>query len=121
MDAPKMSSKVKQEKRASYRAAKTGVPAPKPVDEKPQPQSQPPQPVPEALKKMYVNIKDPDDHAALTALKQACKAHPGAMEIILVLGGERKSAIRLPFRVEDSDVLMGKLVRSIGEDAVVIK
>lgn len=75
----------------------------------------------EPLKKLFVHIKDPDDQAALLHLRETCGDHPGLSDIVLVLGAEKKSAIKLPFRVEHSDALMGKLVKLLGEDAVVIK
>jgi len=73
------------------------------------------------LKKLFVHIKDPDDHDALLNLKKTCSDHPGLSDIVLVLGSEKKSAIKLPFRVEHSDLLVGKLVKLLGEDAVVLK
>ncbi len=54
-------------------------------------------------------------------LKRACKANPGLIEVVLVLGSEKKSAIRLPFKVDDSPKLLSSLVKSLGEDAVVLK
>jgi hypothetical protein len=38
-----------------------------------------------------------------------------------VLGEGKKSAIKLPFKVEASDALIGNLVRILGEDAVALK
>ncbi len=72
-------------------------------------------------KKLYVQIKDPDDHTALQALKETCSLHPGGDSIVLVLGVDRKSAIKLPFSIESSDRLIGELVKLLGEDAVVVK
>jgi len=42
-------------------------------------------------------------------------------DIVLVLGTEQKSAIRLPFRVDESDALMSELVAAFGEDSVTLK
>ena len=70
---------------------------------------------------MFVQIKDPDDHAALQALKQACSLYPGPDSIVLVLGENKKSAIKLPFSVDGNDRLVGELVKILGEDAVVVK
>ncbi len=72
-------------------------------------------------KKMYVHIKDPDDHDALRSLKQICSDYPGSFEIVLVLGADKKSAIKLPFKINADDVLIGKLVKILGEDSVVFK
>lgn len=124
MSTPKMSAAVKKERRAKHRGqqpVRTPAPAstaqpgaaaqrttvtPAPV--------QPPQ-------KLYVHIKNPDDHEALTMLKHACKDNPGSVEIILVLGVDKKSAIRLPFQVDDNPQLLATLVEHLGEAAVVLK
>lgn len=73
------------------------------------------------IKKVYVHIKNPDDHDALFALKRACSDFLGTTDIVLVLGAEKKSAIKLPFKVDASDALVGALVKILGEDAVVLK
>jgi len=74
-----------------------------------------------SLRKLFVHIKDPDDAERLMQLKEICAKFPGTSDIVLVLGTEKKSAIRLPFKVEDSDALIDQLVMKLGEDAVVIK
>lgn len=75
----------------------------------------------EILKKLFVHVHDPDDQEALLKLKQTCDVHPGLSDIVLVLGKDKKSAIKLPFRVEYSQVLVDKLIKLLGEDAVVVK
>lgn len=77
--------------------------------------------LPEPLKKLYIHIKNPDNQKALLELKQICGDFSGISDVILVLGETKKSAIRMPFRVELSDTLVGRLVRSLGEDAVALK
>jgi hypothetical protein len=57
----------------------------------------------------------------LLHLKQTCSEYVGNIDIILVLGEDKKSAIKLPFRVDGSDELVGALVTQLGEDCVVIK
>lgn len=74
-----------------------------------------------SLRKLFVHVKNPDDADSLMKLKDICGKFPGSSDIVLVLGTEKKSAIRLPFRVEDCDDLVDHLVRQLGEDAVVIK
>ncbi|HRJ06301.1 MAG TPA: DNA polymerase III subunit alpha [Candidatus Saccharibacteria bacterium] len=74
-----------------------------------------------ALRKLFVHIKDPDDSDRLVSLKAICAKFPGTSDIVLVLGADKKSAIRLPFRVEDCDDLVDQLVKQLGEDCVVIK
>jgi len=75
----------------------------------------------EPIKKLYVHIKDPDDHDGLFALKQICSQFIGQTDIVLVLGENKKSAIKLPFKVTASDELIGALVKILGEDSVVLK
>jgi hypothetical protein len=73
------------------------------------------------VRKLFVHIKNPDDAESLMQLKEICAKFPGTSDIVLVLGTEKKSAIRLPFRVEDSNNLIDQLVKRLGEDAVVIR
>ena len=73
------------------------------------------------VKKLYVHVKDPDNQDALLKLKQTCSLFPGVNDIVLVLGEDKKSAIKMPFKVDGSDNLVGSLVKIFGEDAVVLK
>jgi len=110
MKPPTMSTKVKAERVAKQTIdAATETITSLPIVEAP------------SLKKLFVHIRNPDDHEALLSLKKTCGDHPGVSDIVLVLGSEKKSAIKLPFRVEHSDLLVGKLVKLLGEDSVVIK
>jgi DNA polymerase-3 subunit alpha len=101
MDKPKVSEKVK-----ATRVVKNTI---SPPIEK------------EIIKKLYVHIKDPDDQDMLLSLRRICSDYPGISDIVLVLGAEKKSAIKLPFKVEASDALIGALVKVLGEDSVVLK
>jgi DNA polymerase-3 subunit alpha len=80
-----------------------------------------PPPTAEVLKKVYVHVKNPDDQDALVSVKQICALFPGLSDMVLVLGPEKQSAIKMPFRVDGSDELIGRLVKVLGEDAVVLK
>jgi len=73
------------------------------------------------IKKLFVHVKDHDDHQALTQLKEISGRYPGPSDIVLVLGKDKKSAIKLPFTVDAVDALVGELVKLLGEDAVVVK
>jgi len=75
----------------------------------------------EPIKKLFVHVKDPDNQDQLMKLRQICGEFPGVSEIILVLGADKKSAIKMPFKVDGSDNLIGRLVKILGEDAVVLK
>ena len=127
METPRMSAKVKAMRVAEHKAkyakggevsapATTAPVATAPVVEKPRPIIDIP-----PVKKLFVHIKNPDDHTALLSLKQVCGEYPGNTDIVLVLGESKKSAIKLPFRVDGSDALLGALVKQLDEDCVVLK
>lgn len=126
MSTPKMSATVKKERRAKHRGQQTArtTQAPSSAARQAtavaQQSSVTPAPAPPP-QKLYVHIKNPDDHEALAMLKRACKDNPGSVEIILVLGVDKKSAIRLPFQVDDNPQLLATLVEHLGEAAVVLK
>jgi DNA polymerase III subunit alpha len=80
-----------------------------------------PPPTVEVLKKVFVHVKDPDNQSALMQIRSECSHFPGLSDIVLVLGPEKQSAIKMPFRVDGSDELIGRLVKILGEDAVVLK
>lgn len=107
MHAPKARAGGVKTKVTAAKKAAPAAPAPKPAAT--------------PLAKLYVHIKDPDDHEKLQQLKSICAKHPGENDIVLVLGEDKKSAIKLPFRVDENAGLTGELVKSLGEDAVVVK
>ncbi len=80
-----------------------------------------PPPAAEVLKKLFVHVKNPDDQESLVKIRNECSHFPGLSDIVLVLGPEKQSAIKMPFRVDGSDELIGRLVKILGEDAVVLK
>ncbi len=73
------------------------------------------------LQKLYVHIKDPDDHNALLQLKKICSGYPGESDIVLVLGEEKKSAIKLPFKVDPTEKLISDLSTILNKDNVLLK
>ena len=128
MEAPKMSAKVKAMRVAEFKAKhgkgdEISVPATTMPDEKPAAVAEKPRPIMDipTVKKLFIHIKTPDNHDALLALKQTCGNFVGKTDIILVLGADKKSAIKLPFKVDGSDALIGELVKLLGEDCVVLK
>jgi DNA polymerase-3 subunit alpha len=83
---------------------------------------QPPAPLKvDTYKKLFVQIKDPDDHDSLLSLKKICSEYAGEIEIVLVLGEEKKSAIKLPFKVGTDKRFISKLNDILGEENVVLK
>lgn len=122
MDKPKTSSKVQAVRVASKKSTKfSSVRSPASPTSTKSATTRPPVMTEVAIKKLFVHIKNPDDHDALFMLKQVCSRFIGPTDIVLVLGATKKSAIKLPFKVEASDVLIGELVKILGEDAIVLK
>jgi DNA polymerase-3 subunit alpha len=126
MEAPRMSSKVKAMRVAEFKAKNGSSPAMEvsaPVTTAATESVEKPRPIMDipAVKKLFVHIKNPDNHASLLALKQVCGEFRGHTDIVLVLGSDKKSAIKLPFKVDGSDDLLGALVKLLGEDCVVLK
>jgi len=63
---------------------------------------------------------DPSNKDALISLKQSCSVYPGLSEVILVIGEEKK-AMRMPFRCEPGKALVDELVGVFGAEGVVVK
>ena len=127
MDAPKISSAVKKERREAYRNQKNGA-SPKSVVKndaaKPQPKahSAPVNVAPEIpASKLFVYIKDPNDHSRLVKMKSVCGENAGTTDVVLVLGEKEKSAMRLPFKVDANDNLLSQLKNTLGEECVILK
>lgn len=127
MDAPKISSAVKKERREAYRNQKNGVSPKSAVKNdaaKPQPKthSAPVNVAPEIpVSKLFVYIKDPNDHSRLVKMKSVCGENAGTTDVVLVLGEKEKSAMRLPFKVDANDNLLNQLKNTLGEECVVLK
>lgn len=127
MDAPKISSAVKKERREAYRNQKNGVSPKSAVKNdaaKPQPKthSAPVNVAPEIpASKLFVYIKDPNDHSRLVKMKSVCGENTGTTDVVLVLGEKEKSAMRLPFKVDANDNLLSQLKNTLGEECVVLK
>ena len=127
MDAPKISAAVKKERREAYRNQKNGVSPKSAVKNdatKPQPKahSTPVNVAPEIpASKLFVYIKDPNDHSRLVKMKSVCSENAGTTDVVLVLGEKEKSAMRLPFKVDANDNLLSQLKNTLGEECVVLK
>lgn len=78
-------------------------------------------PIDDTPKKLFVHVKNPDDHTLLLALKKTLNEYPGEREIILVLGADKKSALRLPFKIDTTDELIERVSGIYGQDCVVVK
>ena len=127
MEAPKISSAVKKERREAYRNQKNGV-SPKSAvkndvaKSQPKTHSVPVNVAPEIpASKLFVYIKDPNDHSRLVKMKSVCGENAGTTDVVLVLGEKEKSAMRLPFKVDANDNLLSQLKNTLGEECVVLK
>lgn len=78
-------------------------------------------PVEDKLPRLFVHVKDPSNSEALVKVKQAFNESPGSHEVVLVLGEEKKSAIRMPFKVEPHESLMQSLGELLGTECVAVK
>lgn len=111
MERPKVSANKVGARRVAAKApvakpsAPTSAPAPAQVD----------------VRKIYIHLKDPDDRESLMSMKEICNSYPGLTEIVLVLGTEKKSAIKMPFKVNNDQSLIDKLIKVLGEDSVAVK
>ena len=127
MDAPKISSAVKKERREAYRNQKNGASPKSAVKNdaaKPQPKthSAPVNVAPEIpTSRLFVYIKDPNDHSRLVKMKSVCSENAGTTDVVLVLGEKEKSAMRLPFKVDANDNLLSQLKNTLGEECVILK
>lgn len=72
-------------------------------------------------KGVYVRIADPDNHEKLLKLKEIASRYSGGEPIILVLGSDKKSAIRLPFKVKVTKTFIEELVGTFGQESVVVR
>ncbi|NTW61484.1 DNA polymerase III subunit alpha [Candidatus Saccharibacteria bacterium] len=113
MEKPKMSAKVRAERVSAARPISHAT-ATTPVQSSIKPE------IP-VVKKLYVKVNNPDDHESLHLLKKVCSDFPGTDEIILVLGEDKKSAMKLPFKIDASDALIDKLAEILGKASVVVK
>ena len=127
MEAPKISSAVKKERREAYRNQKNGA-SPKSAvkNDAAKPQSKahsaPVNVAPEIpASRLFVYIKDPNDHSRLVKMKSVCGENAGTTDVVLVLGEKEKSAMRLPFKVDANDNLLSQLKNTLGEECVVLK
>ena len=127
MDAPKISSAVKKERREAYRNQKNGASTKSAIkNDAAKPQSKthsaPVNVTPEIpTSKLFVYIKDPNDHSRLVKMKSVCGENAGTTDVVLVLGEKEKSAMRLPFKVDANDNLLSQLKNTLGEECVVLK
>jgi len=74
-----------------------------------------------AQRKLYVHVADPSDGDKLLAMKQKFTEFKGDDEIILVLGADKKDAVRMPFGAKICDELTAAVGEIYGTDCVAVK
>ena len=70
---------------------------------------------------LYVHVRNPADHDGLLKLKRSLNDFPGSSSAILVLGEDKKSAIKLPFTINPHDALLSSIRQLYGEECVILK
>ena len=129
MDAPKISAAVKKERRAAYknqrRSSADGSDGSKQASAAVQQAAKQPAVSVAAAEmpvvKLFVHVKDPNNHDTLIKMKSVCGDYAGMTDVVLVLGEEKKSAMRLPFKVEADDALIKKLEQLLGKECVKVQ
>ena len=129
MDAPKISAAVKKEWRAAYknqrRSSAGGSDESKQASAAVQTTTKQPAVSVAAAEipavKLFVHVKDPNNHDTLIKMKSVCGDYAGMTDVVLVLGEEKKSAMRLPFKVEADDALIKKLEQLLGKECVKVQ
>ena len=71
-------------------------------------------------KKVFVRVMDPSNTSARISWKKAWANFPGLSEIILVIGEEKK-AMRMPFKCDPEQKLVEELRNYFGPEGVVVK
>ena len=129
MEAPKISAAVKKERRAAYknqrRSSAGRSDGSKHASAAVQQAAKQPAVSVAAAEmpavKLFVHVKDPNNHDALIKMKSVCGDYAGMTDVVLVLGEEKKSAMRLPFKVEADDALIKKLEQLLGKECVKVQ
>jgi DNA polymerase-3 subunit alpha len=70
---------------------------------------------------LYIHIKDTSAHDTLRAAKAIMSKHPGTAEAVMVLGEDKSSAMRLPFRIDITNELEDQLSQLFGKECIVTR
>lgn len=124
MKLPAISKKVKQEKLAKYRQKKSLGKVASVAAKRSAPKShEVAQPLAEVKSQiLYLKIESTDNIDQLESIKKSCSKSYGTTEVILVVdGGQERTAMRVPFKVEPTSLLLEELSDTLGEDNVILK
>ncbi len=116
---------VSQEELDNYQSTgqRQKAPATKKGNKKIKSEAQKAEAIPEVntIPTMYIHVKDTNDHDSLREMKRELSNVPGENQVILVLGEDKASAIRLPFTTNLSEGLITNIKSLYGSDQVVVK
>ena len=72
------------------------------------------------IQTLYIRVDDASQTDILLSIKQICSDYPGTSAVIMVIG-EQKKALRMPFQVGIDEALMNRLSEVIDASALVCK
>lgn len=79
------------------------------------------QPSFEKKKCLYIKLKQADNQADLLDIKRLCSQYSGMSEVVVVVGDDKKSAVKLPFKVDINKPLVAGLKKQLGDDNIIAK
>lgn len=72
-------------------------------------------------RKLFIHVVDPSDTKALECLRGKLRGSVGDSEVILVLGDNKKGAVRMPFHVNITESLKAEVSDIFGAESVFVK
>ncbi len=94
-----------------------GTPSKTPIIDEPRVLREPPKDP--RKERLYILIEDASDTETLSSIRRVCDLNLGFQEVVLVLKeGEAKRPLRMPFKVDANEDLLGKLRDLVGEDKI---
>ena len=94
-----------------------GAPSKTPIIDEPRVLREPPKDP--RKERLYILIEDASDTETLSSIRRICDLNLGFQEVVLVLkDGESKRPLRMPFKVDANEDLLGKLRDLVGEDKI---
>ena len=79
------------------------------------------QTTPPKIRRLYARVIDYNNKNILNDFRNLCLKHAGLTDVILILGDDKTTAMKLPFKVDGSNDLIGELSKKFGEKNVILK
>ncbi len=123
--APVAAAGGKQKKYGKSSAEKVyggtkGAPSNVPIDNAPKLLKNPPKDP--RKERLYILIEEPENTEILTAIRRLADIYLGMQDVVLVLKeGEIKRPLKMPFKVDASEELLGKLRELVGDECIKVK